>query len=83
MGTRVLVALSLALATMAAGCTTSRSNDDSAGDFKGAQAQVASANANGLPAGSQGQTLQIQPNTGNSSTLQFVSPVTLNASTFN
>ena len=42
MGTRVLVALSLALATMAAGCTTSRSNNDSAGDFKGAQAQVAS-----------------------------------------
>ena len=42
MGTRVLVALSLALATMAAGCTASRSNDDSAGDFQGAQAQVAS-----------------------------------------
>ena len=42
MGTRVLVAVSLALATMAAGCTTSRSNTDSAGDFKGAQAQVAS-----------------------------------------
>jgi hypothetical protein len=41
MGTRVLVALSLAVATMAAGCTTSRSNSDSAGDFQGAQAQVA------------------------------------------
>ena len=41
MGTRVLVALSLALVAMAPGCTASRSNDDSAGDFEGAQAQVA------------------------------------------
>jgi hypothetical protein len=43
MRTRVLVALTLALAALTAGCTASGSNDDSSTDFRGDQRQVASA----------------------------------------
>jgi hypothetical protein len=42
MRTRVLVALSLALAALTVGCTASGSNTDSSSDFQGARAQVAS-----------------------------------------
>ena len=41
MGTRVLVATSLALAALMAGCTASGSKNDSSADFQGANAQVA------------------------------------------
>ena len=42
MGMRALVATSLALAVLLAGCTASRSNKDSSSDFQGANALVAS-----------------------------------------
>ena len=59
MRTRVLVATSLALAALLAGCTASGSNSDSSSDFKGASALVATTIEDLQSAASKGDETEI------------------------